>query len=105
MAEALLRREFDIHPQAFTEVLRKAVAETVPQDVFKIRVHPETWEKISKLEASDINPNLVKDSTIAPGDFRIESQLSVVDSGARKLIAALLDQVDVGLFKEKGKAS
>jgi flagellar biosynthesis/type III secretory pathway protein FliH len=105
MAEALLRREFDIHPQAFTDVLRKAVAETVPQDTFKIRIHPETWERISKLEASDINPNLVKDSTIAPGDFRIESQLSVVDSGAKKLITALLEQVDVGLFKEKGKAS
>ena len=105
MAEALLRREFDIHPQAFGDVLRKAISETVPQDTFKIRVHPETWEKISKLDASDIIPNLIKDGSIALGDFRIESQLSVVDSGARKLISSLLEQVDIGLFKEKGKAS
>lgn len=109
MAEALLRREFDIHPQAFSDVLRKAIAETVGQDSFKIKLHPETFEKIAKLDALDITAHLQRDASVPAGDFRIESHLSIVESGARKLISSLLDQVDAGLFGEtrekKGRAS
>jgi len=49
MGEALLEREFEIHPEAFVTIMRKAVSETVKGDQFTIRVNPATAEQWRRL--------------------------------------------------------
>jgi flagellar assembly protein FliH len=104
MGEALLEREFDIHPEAFATIMRRAVAETVKGDQFTIRVNPETAEALAKAGVKDLDSHLAKDAGIQPWEFRLESQLSVVDVQAKKMIKSLLGQADVSLFKKDDKA-
>jgi flagellar biosynthesis/type III secretory pathway protein FliH len=103
MAEALVKREFSIHPETFVAVLRRAIAEAVEPGKFKIRVNPETYERVASLGQSDILESLVRDNEIATGDFKIESQLSVVDVSVTKMIAELLQQADLNLFQTEKK--
>ncbi len=108
MGEALLEREFEIRPDSFATIMRKAVSETVKGDQFKIRVNPETADAMAKAGIKDLETHLVKDQNIAPWEFRLESQLSVVDVQAKKMVKNLLSQADVTLFAKDdktGKAS
>lgn len=101
MAEALIKREFSIHPDAFVIVLRRAISEAVEPGKFKIRVHPEFFEKLASLGDQEIREALVKDMEVEPGDFKIESNLSVVDVSVKKMISDLLAQADLSLFQEE----
>ena len=105
MGEALLEREFEIHPDSFATIMRKAVSETVKGDQFKIRLNPETADAMAKAGIKDLDAHLVKDAQVAPWEFRLESQLSVVDVQAKKMIKNLLGQADVSLFSKTEKAS
>ncbi len=105
MGEALLEREFEIHPDSFASIMRKAVSETVKGDQFKIRLNPETADAMAKAGIKDLDDHLVKDAQVAPWEFRLESQLSVVDVQAKKMIKNLLGQADVSLFSKVEKAS
>jgi flagellar assembly protein FliH len=98
VAEALLKREFKVSPDAFATVVRRAISEAVGPAKFKIRLHPDLYDRVAAIGPSDIVENLVKDSDIDVGDFKIESDLSVVDVSVRKLISDLLDQADLDLF-------
>lgn len=98
MAEALLKREFSIKPEAFVTVLRKAIDEAVEPGKFKIKVHPETFAHVESVAPPEIIAALVKDPALEPGDFRIESNLSVVDVNIRSMLKELLDQADISLF-------
>ncbi len=100
MAEALLKREFSIRPDAFVAVMRKAIDEAVEPGKFKIKVHPETYAHVETVAPADIAAALVKDPGLEPGDFRIESALSVVDVNIHSLIKDLLDQADIALFND-----
>lgn len=104
VSEALLNREFKISPDAFATVVRRAITEAVGPAKFKIRLNPELYDKVAAIGPKDIVDNLVKDKDIDVGDFKIESELSVVDVSVRKLIADLLDQADLDLFDKKDKA-
>jgi flagellar biosynthesis/type III secretory pathway protein FliH len=98
MAEALLKREFSIKPETFATVLRRAVSDAVEPGEFKIRVHPEMFDRISALGDAALTKTLVKDAEVAVGDFKIESDLSVVDGQVGKLIKDLLEQADLNIF-------
>lgn len=100
MAESLIKREFSLHPDTFVAVLRRAIDEAVEPGKFKIRVHPETFERIAGLGSSEILESLVRDKDIQAGDFKIESQLSVVDVSVTKMISELLQQADLSLFQQ-----
>jgi len=99
IAETLLKRELKLNPTAFAQVIRKAIEEAVEPNTFKIHVNPEMYTKVKELEIPEISNVLVKDDSIDSGDFRIESELSVVDGNIRKVIADLLDQADLNLFE------
>lgn len=105
MGEALLEREFEIRPDSFATIMRKAVSETVKGDQFKIRLNPETADSMAKAGIKDLDDHLVKDAQIPAWEFRLESQLSVVDVQAKKMVKNLLSQADVTLFAKDGKAS
>lgn len=100
MAESLVKREFSINPETFVAVLRRAIAEAVEPGKFKIKVNPETFDRIAALGSNDIMDTLVRDKEMAVGDFKIESQLSVVDVNVTKMISELLRQADLNLFQE-----
>jgi len=105
IAEALLEREFKLDPKAFHVVIEKAIRENVKNDIFKVHVHPSAFDTLSKMELGELKDKLVKDDSLPAGQFRIESELSVVDVSARKLIQSLLQEMDLDLFEKHVKAS
>lgn len=104
LAESLLKREFTIHPDAFNTVMEKAITEAIEPGKVKIRVHPDTYDRIIAFGKTSLLDSIVKDADVAPGDFKLESQMSVVDVNIGKLVAQLLSQADLNLFAEEEKA-
>jgi flagellar biosynthesis/type III secretory pathway protein FliH len=104
LAESLLKREFTIHPDAFNTVMEKAITEAIEPGKVKIRVHPDTYDRITAFGKTSLLDSIVKDVDVAPGDFKLESQMSVVDVNIGKLVAQLLSQADLNLFAEEEKA-
>jgi len=104
LAESLLKREFTIHPDAFNAVMEKAITEAIEPGKVKIRVHPDTYDRIISLGKNPLLESIIKDGDVAPGDFKLESQMSVVDVNIGKLVAQLLSQADLNLFAEEEKA-
>jgi flagellar assembly protein FliH len=100
IAETLLKRELKMKPKAFAEVVRRAIDEAVEPDSFKIHVNPEMFDEVKALNIESISSSLVKDPDVELGDFRIESDLSVVDGNIRKIIGDLLNQADLDLFDD-----
>lgn len=101
IGEALLGREFSIKPEAYATMIQRVIKDTIAPNDFKVRMHPETWQKVHDLGIQDLNPYLLKDNSIPVGDFRVESNLTVVDVTAKKLVSQLLEKTDIHLFDEK----
>lgn len=100
LGESLLEREFSIQPESFSKVLEKVIADTVTENEFKIRLHPETWQKVMDLKVSTLEGHLVKDTAVAKGEFKVESNLTVVDGNVKKIVSQMLQNVDMNLFEE-----
>lgn len=105
VAESLLEREFSIKPESFTKVLEKVLKDTVSDDQFKIRLHPDTWQKVTDLKVESLQGHLVKDASIPVGEFKVESNLTVVDGSVKKIVSQMLQNVDMNLFEETKVAS
>lgn len=105
IGEALVKREFSIHPETFAEVLRRAMAETIQPTNLKILVHPEMYEKLLKLHLPDINNHLSKDSSLDISGFRLESHLSVIDGNISEMIGKMLKQADLEIFDKTAETS
>jgi flagellar biosynthesis/type III secretory pathway protein FliH len=101
IGEALLGREFSIKPEAYATMIQRVIKDTIAPNEFKVRMHPDTWQKVHDLALQDLNPFLIKDNTIALGDFRVESNLTVVDVSAKKMVSQLLEKTDINLFDDK----
>ena len=100
LGESLLEREFSIQPESFSKVLEKVIADTVTDNEFKIRLHPETWQKVIDLKVPSLEGHLVKDTAVAKGEFKVESSLTVVDGNVKKIVSQMLQNVDMNLFEE-----
>lgn len=104
VAEALLKREFSIRPDAFAAIVRKAIADAVAPNQFKIKVHPAMAERLQKITDKDFLQHVIKDAAVEDGDFKIESELSVIDVNMTKLVSDLIEQADINIFDEAEKA-
>lgn len=100
LVESVLRREMEINQGAFAAVIERAIQEAVQEDQFKIHVHPETFETFSKFADEKLRTRLISNKAIPQGDFRIESNMSVVDGNITQLVRDLLDQADLSLFHQ-----
>ena len=100
VAESLLGKEFSINPQAYATLIQRVIKDTTSPNEFKVRMHPDTWQKVHELSVPDLDSRLVKDPTIAVGEFRIESALTVVDVNAKKIVTQLLEAADINLFTD-----
>lgn len=98
LAESLLKREFTIHPEAFNAVMERAITEAIEPGKVKVRVHPDTYDRLVSIGKNQLIDTLIKDPDVAQGDFKLESQMSVVDVNIGKLVAQLLSQADLNLF-------
>lgn len=105
LAESLLEREFSIQPESFSKVLEKVIADTVTNNEFKIRLHPETWQKVTDLKIPSLEGHLIKDPAVIKGEFKVESNLTVVDGNVKKIVSQMLQNVDMNLFEETKVAS
>lgn len=103
LVESVLRRDMETNPGAFAAVIERAIHEAVREDQFKIHVHPETFEAFSKFADEKLRTRLISNKAIPKGDFRIESNMSVVDGNITQLVRDLLDQADLSLFNTKNK--
>ena len=103
MLESVLQKEFDLNPEAFARFLERAISETVPKDDFKLRVNPEALEAIRSVISPDLAERLVADPEVKNGEFRIESNMSVVDGKIGDMIRTMLDGADLNLFPTKDK--
>jgi flagellar biosynthesis/type III secretory pathway protein FliH len=101
IGEALLGREFSIRPDAYATMIQRVIKDTVAPNEFKVRMHPDTWQKVHDLAIPELDPHLVKDSAVLPGEFRVESSLTVVDVNAKKMVQQLLEKADINLFDDK----
>ncbi|MEI6832563.1 MAG: FliH/SctL family protein [bacterium] len=101
IAEALLGREFSIKPEAYATMIQRVIKDTIAPNEFKVKLHPETWQRVNDLGIPELSPHLVKDSSIPVGEFRVESALTVVDVSAKKLVQQLLEKADINLFDDK----
>jgi len=99
VAEALLKREFKINPESFATVVRKAIEDAVAPNDFKIRVHPKMADKLSGIADKQFLKCIVKDPSVEDGDFKIESNLTMVDVSITKLVSDLIEQTDISLFE------
>lgn len=104
VAEALLKREFSIRPDAFAAIVRQAIADAVAPNEFKIKVHPAMAERLKKISDKDFLRHIVKDASVDDGDFKIESELSVIDVNMTKLVSDLIEQADINIFDDAEKA-
>jgi flagellar biosynthesis/type III secretory pathway protein FliH len=98
VAESLLKREFKINPESFATVVRKAIEDAVAPNDFKIRVHPKMADKLSGIADKQFLKSIIKDPSVEDGDFKIESNLTMVDVNITKLVSDLIDQTDISLF-------
>jgi flagellar biosynthesis/type III secretory pathway protein FliH len=101
IGEALLGREFSIKPEAYATMIQRVIKDTIAPNEFKVKMHPETWQRVYDLGIPELSPHLVKDPSVAIGEFRVESKLTVVDVSAKKLVQQLLEKVDINLFEDK----
>lgn len=101
IGEALLGREFSIKPEAYATMIQRVIKDTIAPNEFKVKMHPETWQRVYDLGISELSPHLVKDPSVAIGEFRVESKLTVVDVSAKKLVHQLLEKADINLFEDK----
>lgn len=101
IAESLLGREFSIRPEAYAAMIERVIKDTISPNEFKVKMHPETWQRVHDLGIKDLNPHLIKDQSIPVGEFRVESALTVVDVSVKKLVQQLLEKADITLFDNK----
>ena len=101
IAEALLKREFQIDPKSYASVIKRAIAEAVGDDSFKIKLHPSTLELVSSVDVGDLKGRLVADKSLQEFEFKIESNLSVVSTTVQNLIRDLLEKAQPQLFNDE----
>ena len=97
MMESILGQQFNLNPDAFSNILQRAVAEAVKGDSYKIHLNPQLYDKLKDNLAEDIANKLISDDEIPIGDFKIDSQMGVVDGSLKTIVSDLLDKADIKL--------
>ena len=104
MIESILNHHFKANPDALLTVIKKAMDESVKNDSFTILVSKQVIDQLKE----SIDPGL-KDKIKASDDlegfnFKIESNLTVIDGNINQIVTDLLEQADLNLFTEEERA-
>ncbi len=104
MCEALIERAIHLDPTVFSGILHRAISEAVEGDAIKIRVSPKMADLLLKIESNGKADNIVADNSLRDDEFKIDSNLGVVDASIRNIIKDLLEKADLDLFDSSKKA-
>lgn len=108
LVSSLLGRELSINPTSMTSIIEKAVAEAVPNDEFTVLLSQDSYERLKVGASSEFMSKVKVDKELEGNNFKISSDLSVVDGNLAQMVSDMLDQADLNLFEEdldKGEAS
>ena len=105
LSEALLRKEFQLDPNALAAVISRVIDETVPGDEFKILVNEQTRDHLQQSLPDKLAEKLTVAEGIETFDFKIESNLTVVDGKVTQIVSDLLENANLDLFESDNKAS
>lgn len=105
MMESLLQQQFSINPGTFQKVIQRAIDEAVPDDKFVIHVSPKAFENLKDFADEKFIAKLKVDQELKQHDFKIESNLTVVDGNVSQIITDLLDEAETKLFDSPEKVS
>jgi flagellar biosynthesis/type III secretory pathway protein FliH len=94
IAEVLLRRELSSDPAALSGVIKQAIADGIEGDQIKVFVHPDSFDLLSK-SGVELPGKLLRDENVRPGEFRVESSLSIVDGKIADLVRDMITQADL----------
>ena len=98
ICESVLNREINIDPIKFSDVIQNAIKQTIGNDNFEIRVSPEKFEKLEKIELGNLTGKLISDPDMSDDEFKVESDLTSVSSSIRQIVTELLEKADLNLF-------
>lgn len=98
LTEALINYELNINEKGFQSLIKRAIEEAVPNDSFEIFVSKNAYSVLENSADKEFL-NKVKISDSLEGfNFKIDSNLTVVDGNIRDMIEDLLEQANVDLF-------
>lgn len=91
VAERLLLKELELHPEAIREIIREGFRQISRQETLRLWVSPPDFELLQQEAAADWPPGveLRPDPGLSPGGFRLETALGEVD-GTRETRWALI---------------
>ncbi|MFW7380124.1 MAG: FliH/SctL family protein [Oligoflexus sp.] len=98
LMESLLHQQFAINPASFQTVVQRAIDEAVPDDSFTIHVSPKAFDNLKDVADEKFLSRLKVDQDLKQHDFKIESNLTVVDGNISQIISDLLEEADTKLF-------
>lgn len=105
LMESLLQQQFNLNPESFQQVIQRAIDEAVPDDRFIIHVSQKAFENLKSLADEKFLAKLKVDQNMQNHDFKIESNLTVVDGNISQIISDLLEEADTSLFESPEKVS
>lgn len=105
MIEALLEREFTLNPASFAHVISRAIKEAVPDDKFRVIVHPSQLHELRNILPPEISKTMAASEQVKQHSFKIESDLTVVDGNITNVVRDLLAQADLQIIDSKTKVS
>lgn len=105
LAEALINQELKANQSAFESLLRRAIEEAVPHDSFNILVSKDAYETLKAHTDGDFLSKVKCTDSLEGFNFKIDSDLTVVDGNIRDMIEDLIEQANVDLFESKEQVS
>ena len=94
IAERLLRRTLDVHPEAVLDLIRSALDWSVNTDRLQVRLHPTDAELVAT-QSFEANRSLefVPDNSLARGDCVIESPNGQTDARLDVMLQRIADEL------------
>ncbi len=100
LGEAIIEKQINMDPAIFKNLIERAVKDSIDSDKFKVKVNESQLKQLEQLELGQLKDKLAIDNELNAGEFKLESELSTVKSGVRKIISDLLSNAEIDLFKE-----
>jgi flagellar biosynthesis/type III secretory pathway protein FliH len=94
LSEVLVKRELTLTPELVSVLIEDAIRQGVDEDEFKILVNPETISFVKETINPDLVSHLKESLEVQPGDFRVESKISVIDGTITEIIKSVVEKLD-----------
>ncbi len=104
LIEALIHKEFHLHPDSFGHVIERAISEGLAEDEFKIFVNPEIAKELKAWSNKELASRIKPDESLEAYNFRVEGQNASIDANFQQIIQDLLQKADLKLFDDNEKA-